>query len=151
MNTLYPIRSIVYDHNSRSFAVTLQLPNRPAAEIAYLRAAHPKLADKVERLSANIPELATRAHQAAFLLLAKAVTLSKPGETVPSNGCTLAVLAHVRADNGLYDYLLTRGDLGVVICDCPDANPDEGEHGAPPTRIAPHTCKHILAASWLFQ
>jgi hypothetical protein len=68
---------------------------------------------------------------------------------VPSNGCTVAVLAHVRSENGRYDHLLTRGELGVVICDCPDAQPDDNEPGAPLTRIAPHTCRHILAASLL--
>lgn len=149
MNAQYPRQSIVYHHKDHAFALTLVLPTRLDAEIAYLRATNPELADKVERISANVPELASRARQAALLLLVNAVTLSKAGETVPSNGRTVAVLAHVKAENGQYDYLLTRGDLGVVICDCPDARPEMNEEGAPPTRIAPHTCKHILAASFL--
>jgi hypothetical protein len=149
MNTLYPSRSIVYDHSTRAFAMTVLLPTKLDAEIAYLRAACPELAAKVERISANIPELATRARRAAFLLTENALTLSQPGETMRSNGRTVAVLAHVKAECGQYDYLLTRGDLGVVICDCPDAQPEPGEEGAPETRIAPHTCKHIIAAALL--
>jgi hypothetical protein len=150
MNTQHPNQSIVYDHKAHAFALTLLLPTRLDAEIACLRAARPELADKVERLSANVPELATRARHAAFLLLANAVKLSEPGEIMPSNGRyhrTASVLAHVRSETGRFDYLLTRGDFGVVLCNCPDANPEPGEDGAPPTRIAPHTCKHIIAAA----
>ena len=152
MNTSQPSQSIVYDHQAHAFALTMHLPTRLDAEIAYLRAARPELADKVERLSVNCPELATRASRGALLLLEDAVKLSEPGEMMPSNGRyhrTAAVLAHVKAEDGQSDYLLTRGDLGVVICSCPDANPEPGDDGAPATRIAPHTCKHILAASFL--
>jgi hypothetical protein len=149
MNAQYPRQSIVYDHNAHTFAVTLHRPTHAEAEIAYLRAANPELARKVERLSANIPELATRARHAALLLLTNTVTLSRRGDTVPSNGCNHPVLAHVRSGHGRYDHLVTRGDLGVVLCDCPDANPEAGDDGAPATRMAPHTCKHILAASFL--
>jgi hypothetical protein len=150
MNTQPMGRSIVYDANARAFALTLLLPTRQEAEIAYIRAARPELADKVERLSANFPELATRARRAAFLLLEDAVRLSEPGEIMPSNGRyhrTASVLAQVRSETGQFNYLLTRGDFGVVICNCPDASPEYGEEGAPASRIAPHTCKHILAAA----
>ena len=152
MNTEQLSPSIAYDHPAHAFALTLYLPTRIEAEIAYLRVVRPELADHVERLSANVPELATRARRAAFLVLAGAVRLSKPGEIMPANGRyhrTASVLARVKADCCDFDYLLTRGDFGVVICNCPDANPDCGDAGAPETRMAPHTCKHILAASFV--
>ena len=152
MNTEQLSPSIAYDASASSFALTLLLPTRIEAEIAYLRVVRPELADQVERLSANVPELATRARRAAFLVLAGAVRLSEPGEIMPTNGRyhrTASVLARVKADSCDFDYLLTRGDFGVVICNCPDANPDCGEDGAPASRIAPHTCRHILAASFL--
>jgi hypothetical protein len=152
MNTHHLTQSIAYDSQTHDFAVTLHLPSRLEAEIAYLRAACPELAEKVECLSASFAELATRARRAAFLVLEDAVRLGEPGEIMPSNGRyhrTASVLAHVKARDGQYDYLITRGDFGVVICNCADANPEPGKEGAPPTRIAPHTCKHILAASFL--
>jgi hypothetical protein len=143
---------IAYDPKARGFALTIHWSTRAEAEIAYLRAVRPALADKVERLSANFPELASRARRAAFLLLADAVAFPKPGEVMPSNGRfhrTAAVLARVKSEKGDGEYLLTRGELGEVICNCPDAQPENEEDGAPRSRMAPHTCKHILAAALL--
>jgi hypothetical protein len=141
---------VVYDPKARAFSVTLRRPTRAAAEIAYLRAVRPELSAKIERIAANFPELASRARQAGFLILAGKVTLAAPGTVQPSNGRyhrTATMLAWVQSEWSDRRYLLTRGELGVVICNCRDAQPEEGEEGAPMSRVAPHTCKHVLAAA----
>jgi hypothetical protein len=62
---------------------------------------------------------------------------------------TATVLAWVKYEWSSRTYVLTRGALGVVICNCPDAQPEQREAGASRSRVAPHTCKHILAAALL--
>jgi hypothetical protein len=149
--TAKPLDSIVvYDPKVNGYTVTLRRPTRADAEIAYLRAARPELAAKIERLSTHFPELASRARKAGFLILAGKVTIAPPGTVQGTNGRlhrTATVLAWVKSEWSNRTYVLTRGPLGVVICDCPDAQPEDAEDGAPRSRVAPHTCKHIIAAA----
>lgn len=108
----------------------------------------PELAAQIERIAAFAPELATRARLAGRLVTAGAVSLSGPGEVLSSNGCyhrTAALLARVRSENGNAEFLLTREPFGGILCNCPDALPAPGDPGAPRSRLAPHTCVHILA------
>jgi hypothetical protein len=150
MATINTTPIVDYDPQAQAFSVRLFRPTCAEAEIAALRAAGPKLASQIERLSANFPELATRARKAAFLILAGAVTLAEPGDIEPANGRfhrTAVVLARVKSETRDKEYLLTRGPLGVVICNCPDAQPAPGEEGAPRSRIALHTCQHVLASA----
>jgi hypothetical protein len=102
-----------------------------------------------ERLSGNFRELASRARKAGFLVLGGNVKLAPPGTVQGTNGRyhrTAVVLAWVTSEWTGRQYVLTRGVMGRVICNCPDARPEHEEVGAPPSRIAVHTCKHILAA-----
>jgi hypothetical protein len=141
---------VTYDPKANAFGFTLRLPTRAEAEISYLRAMNPRLAARIESLSANFPELASRARRAGFLVLAGNFKLAPPGTVQASNGHyhrTATVLGWVKSEWSDRQYLLTRGDLGVVICNCPDAQPEEGDDGAPPSRLAPHTCKHVIAAA----
>jgi hypothetical protein len=150
--TTQPLDAVVaYDPKGNSYTVTLRRPTRADAEIAYLRAVRPALATKIERLSEHFPELASRARKAGFLILAGKVTLAQPGTVQASNGRyhrTATVLAWVQSEwSSRTTYILTRGELGVVICNCRDAQPEVGEQGAPRSRVAPHTCRHIIAAA----
>jgi hypothetical protein len=63
---------------------------------------------------------------------------------------TVTVLAWVKSEWSDRTYVLPRGDLGVVICNCPNAQPEAGEDGAPSSRVAPHTCKPIIAEALTF-
>jgi len=141
---------IAYDSKANDFSVTLHWPTRIEAETACLRAMGPELAAIIERLSADFPELASRARRAGYLVLAGKVTVAPLGTVQSSNGRyhrTATVLAWVKSEWSDRTYILTRGELGVVICNCRDAQPEEGEEGAPRSRVAPHTCRHILAAA----
>jgi hypothetical protein len=87
---------------------------------------------------------------ACHQILAGAVTLAPPGTVQPPNGRyhpTATVLAWVEAEWSSRTYVLTRGELSVVICNCGNAQPEDGEEGAPRSRVAPRTCKHIIAAA----
>ena len=80
--TAKPLDSVViYDPKAHGYTVTLRRPTRADAEIAYLRAMRPELASQIERLSANFPELASRARKAGFLILAGKVTITPPAYT----------------------------------------------------------------------
>lgn len=149
MNTNHSHSRIAFDPQAGAYTLTLRLASRAQAELAYLRALDSPLAGQVERIAANIPELASRVRQAGLLVVAGAVIIAPPGETLRLNGRETIVLACVRSDCGSFDHLLTRGELGVVVCGCPDAQPGDGEAGAPWSRLAPHTCRHVLAAGLL--
>jgi len=150
VSTMTP--SIHYVRSQGQFVVALPngtevtTPTRQEAERAHLHAVAPDLAERVNGLAASLPELADRAHRAALIVLADGVQLTPGRFRINHQGIQIDALATVQSqshEDGAYEIFCARGQL---VCNCPDANPQvPDEPGAPPSKFAEHTCKHILA------
>jgi hypothetical protein len=99
----------------------------------------PALAGQVERIAARQPELAGRAQRAAAIVITGAVTLTPGAFEIHHSGVRTDHVAQVRSQNGggTYDVVAVHGQL---FCNCPD-----GVSSAPRSKVAEHTCKHIIA------
>lgn len=139
---------ITYDHRTKSFTVVLPTGgqfqvagNRQEAEAAYLFAVAPSLAERVSRLAARYPELASRAHRAAFLIVEGRVNIfAEPKQCCTRSG-TGTWYAEVKSQCGDEAYLIstsTRDWDRKLQCNCPDDT-------APASNVAEHTCMHIIA------
>ncbi len=145
-----------YDRQQRLYFVplpsgeTLTAHTRPEAELAYLQAVAPALAEKAQRLAALQPNLADRARYATFIALEGGVLpCHEPVVYGPQNlSFTRVARVQSQRDPGTVYQILERDDQ--YYCDCVDSKGRTTEAGteeakAPSTKIALHTCKHILA------
>lgn len=138
---------ITYNRTARQWCAVaattgeiINAPSRPEVEAQYLAAVAPELAEKVRRIAKLSPELERRARRAAFLVIEGAVTLT--GQGVSEGRYLHYELARVKSQTGEAVYSV-RVDNGQFYCTCPDTT---GEHPqAPHSKVAPHTCKHIIS------
>lgn len=146
--------AITYNWDSKDFTVrlpsgrSLEMPTRAIAEYAYLEAVAPELARRVASIERICPDVGPRARRAAALVLGGAVRRPEPDEVLLSSGryhYTPTILARVGSQLGGQVFMITQDRWGLIVCNCPDGSPEEGEEGAPPSKLAPKTCKHILA------
>ena len=146
MTTCEPPPTVLYDRKGKHYRITIPLtgeiiarPSRQETEAAYLKAVAPEVAERVARLSAAFPDLATRCQRAALIALAGRVIADT------TSCASHSPVARVRSQSADGEYTLVKG-RGQLACNCPDGDPYEpDEPGAPRSKFAEHTCKHILA------
>ena len=129
---------------------TLTAPTRPEAEWAYLQAIAPDVAAKAQRIAATQPALADRVRRAGFIAVEGGVFPCQEPVVYGSHNLSFTCVARIQSqrDPGMAYAILERDHL--YYCDCADSQGHTTEDGteeakAPATKIAPHTCKHILA------
>lgn len=154
-NTLNNL-AVQYQPETKCFVTTLPsgkeitAPTQRDLELAYLNVVAPELGEKISRTAIKYPALENRARRAAFIVLHQDVAPTPNRFCINHHGVTNSYVARVKSqtkpDEG-YDVIETHGQLA---CNCEDGNP-ESRHfkGAPASRVARHTCKHILAYLFL--
>ena len=145
------VSPVVYNRAAKAYAIATDTattyPTRDAAELAYIAAIAPHLAQRVTDVAEKMPHLAKRAREAALLVIAQAVTvLDAPRQHAPNVQIVATVTSRTRADVA---HTISTNDHGgprgpEILCTCEDAR--EGKNTYYPTRG--HACAHALAYRW---